>query len=112
MSKYNRIGGEMGPGDDMFRRRLLTDEQNMLSELQQVYDLSFTVDIEPLIHIRQIDPSLTQLLNQSSITVLRIIKFAKRIEEFYRLPQECQIGILKGLLIIHIRHELLTLCPL
>ena len=44
----------------------------------------------------QVDPSLNQLVNQSSITVLRIIKFAKRLEEFVRLPQECQIGILKG----------------
>ena len=62
----------------------------------QVYDLSFTVDLEPLVHIRQLDPSLNQLVNQSSITVLRLIKFAKRLDEFARLPQVCQIGILKG----------------
>jgi len=58
--------------------------------------LSFTVDLEPLVHIRQLDPSLNQLVNQSSITVLRLIKFAKRLDEFARLPQVCQIGILKG----------------
>jgi len=28
--------------------------------------------------------------------VLRLIKFAKRLDEFARLPQVCQIGILKG----------------
>jgi len=61
-----------------------------------VYDLSFTVDLEPLVHIRQLDPSLNQLINQSSITVLRLIKFAKRLDEFARLPQASQIGILKG----------------
>ena len=58
--------------------------------------MSFTVDLEPLVHIRQLDPSLNQLVNQSSITVLRLIKFAKRLDEFARLPQVCQIGILKG----------------
>ena len=52
-----------------------------------MYDLSFTVDLEPLIHIKQLDPSLNQLVNQSSITVLRLIKFAKRLEEFVRLSQ-------------------------
>jgi hypothetical protein len=72
------------------------EESSMLQELMQVYDLSFTIDLEPLIHIKQVDPSLNQLVNQSSVTVLRIIKFAKRLEEFVRLPQECQIGILKG----------------
>ena len=58
----------------------------------QVYDLSFTIDLEPLVHIKQLDPTLNQLVNQSSITVLRLIKFAKRLEEFARLPQLCQIG--------------------
>ncbi len=79
-----------------FVRRLTREESAVLTELEQVYDLSFTVDLEPLVHIKQLDPSLNQLVNQSSITVLRIIKFAKRLEEFVRLPQECQIGILKG----------------
>lgn len=77
--------------------RLLTiEESKMIQELVDFYDLSFTVDLEPLIHIKQIDPSLNQLVNQSSITVLRIIKFSKRLDEFARLSQECQIGILKG----------------
>ena len=82
--------------DHFSMRKLSGDETALLQELTQVYDLSFTVDLEPLIHIKQLDPSLNQLINQSSITVLRIIKFAKRLEEFVRLPQECQIGILKG----------------
>ena len=77
--------------------RLLTiEESEMIQELVDFYDLSFTVDLEPLIHLKQIDPSLNQLVNQSSITVLRIIKFSKRLDEFARLSQECQIGILKG----------------
>ena len=77
--------------------RVLTPvEENLLQELIQVYDLSFTVDLEPLVHIKQLDPSLSQLVNQSSITVLRLIKFAKRLEEFAHLDQQCQIGILKG----------------
>lgn len=83
-------------GDVLSIRKLTTDENHMLTELTQVYDLSFTIDLEPLIHIKQLDPSLNQLVNQSSITVLRLIKFAKRLEDFVRLPQECQIGILKG----------------
>ena len=84
-----------GNVDDI--ERLLTMEENkMIQELVDFYDLSFTVDLEPLIHIKQIDPSLNQLVNQSSITVLRIIKFSKRLDEFARLSQECQIGILKG----------------
>lgn len=84
-----------GTVDDI--ERLLTiEESKMIQELVDFYDLSFTVDLEPLIHIKQIDPSLNQLVNQSSITVLRIIKFSKRLDEFARLSQECQIGILKG----------------
>ena len=82
---------------EMCLQRKLTEAENlMLQEVVQVYDLSFTVDLEPLIHINKLDPSLNQLVNQSSITVLRLIKFAKRLEQFVRLPQECQIGILKG----------------
>lgn len=77
--------------------RILTpDENHLLQELLHVYDLSFTVDLEPLVHIKKLDPSLNQLVNQSSITILRLIKFAKRLEEFVHLPQQCQIGILKG----------------
>lgn len=75
--------------DSQIVRRLTPEESHMLHELNQVYDLSFTVDLEPLIHIRQLDPSLNQLVNQSSITVLRLIKFAKRLDEFVRLSQVC-----------------------
>ena len=82
--------------DEFLVRHLTQDENNMLNDLMQIYHLSFTADLEPLIHLKQIDPSLDQLVNQSSITVLRIIKFAKRLEEFVKLSQECQIGILKG----------------
>jgi len=73
--------------DSQLVRRLTPEESHMLHELNQVYDLSFTVDLEPLVHIRQLDPSLNQLVNQSSITVLRLIKFAKRLDEFVRLSQ-------------------------
>ena len=73
--------------DSQLVRRLTPEESHMLHELNQVYDLSFTVDLEPLVHIRQLDPSINQLVNQSSITVLRLIKFAKRLEEFVRLSQ-------------------------
>lgn len=82
--------------DHFSMRKLTAEETALLEELTQIYDLSFTIDLEPLIHIKQLDPSLNQLINQSSITVLRIIKFAKRLEEFVRLTQDCQIGILKG----------------
>jgi len=75
--------------DSQIVRRLTPEESHMLHELNQVYDLSFTVDLEPLVHIRQLDPSLNQLVNQSSITVLRLIKFAKRLDEFVRLSQVC-----------------------
>jgi len=75
--------------DSQIVRRLTPEESYMLHELNQVYDLSFTVDLEPLVHIRQLDPSLNQLVNQSSITVLRLIKFAKRLDEFVRLSQVC-----------------------
>ncbi len=81
--------------DQNLIRKLTPEETAILTELQQVYELSFIVDLEPLIHINHADPNLNQLVNQSSITVLRIIKFAKRLEEFTKLPQECQIGILK-----------------
>jgi len=73
--------------DSQIVRRLTPEESHMLHELNQVYDLSFTVDLEPLVHIRQLDPSLNQLVNQSSITVLRLIKFAKRLDEFVHLSQ-------------------------
>lgn len=73
--------------DSQIVRRLTPEESHMLHELNQVYDLSFTVDLEPLVHIRQLDPTLNQLVNQSSITVLRLIKFAKRLDEFVRLSQ-------------------------
>ena len=82
--------------DSNGHRQLSVEENHILTELMQIYDLSFTVDLEPIVHIKQLDPTLNQLVNQSSITVLRIIKFAKRLEEFVSLPQECQIGILKG----------------
>ena len=75
--------------DSQIVRRLTPEESHMLHELNQVYDLSFTVDLEPLVHIRQLDPSLNQLVNQSSITVLRLIKFAKRLDEFVHLSQVC-----------------------
>jgi len=75
--------------DAQIVRRLTPEESHMLHELNQVYDLSFTVDLEPLVHIRQLDPSLNQLVNQSSITVLRLIKFAKRLDEFVHLSQVC-----------------------
>jgi len=88
-------GVPTGPSEDQ-RRQLTAEEDALLKDLVQMYDLSFTVDHEPIVHIKQIDPSLNQLVNQSSITVLRIIKFAKRLEEFASLPQECQIGMLKG----------------
>ncbi len=81
--------------DQHFVRSLTQGESKILQELEQVYELSFVVDLEPLVHIKHVDPTLHQLVNQSSITVLRIIKFAKRLEEFTELPQECQIGILK-----------------
>lgn len=77
-------------------RVLTTEEDRQLKELLHVYNLSFTVDLEPLVHINKLDPSLNQLINQSSITILRLIKFAKRLEEFAHLPQSCQIGVLKG----------------
>jgi len=77
--------------DSQIVRRLTPEESHMLHELNQVYDLSFTVDLEPLVHIRQLDPSLNQLVNQSSITVLRLIKFAKRLDEFVRLSQVCYL---------------------
>ena len=83
-------------------RSLNSQENNAILELQQIYDLSFTVDLEPLIHIKQLDPSLNQLVNQSSITVLRLIKFAKRLEAFSALSQHCQIGILKGVWLNHL----------
>ena len=83
-------------------RSLTSAENNAILELQQIYDLSFTVDLEPLIHIKQLDPSLNQLVNQSSITVLRLIKFAKRLEAFSALSQHCQIGILKGVWLNHL----------
>lgn len=77
--------------------RILTPEEDrQLKELLHGYNLSFTVDLEPLVHINKLDPSLNQLINQSSITILRLIKFAKRLEEFVHLPQSCQIGVLKG----------------
>lgn len=98
ISKYMRLNDSTIPShlDTYLLRRLTDDENHAIQELVQVYDLSFTVDLEPLIHIKQLDPSLNQLVNQSSITVLRLIKFAKRLNDFVRLPQECQIGILKG----------------
>lgn len=73
--------------DSQLVRRLTPEESHMLHELNQVYDLSFTVDLEPLVHIRQLNPSLNQIVNQSSITVLRLIKFAKRLDAFVRLSQ-------------------------
>jgi len=79
--------------DSQIVRRLTPEESHMLHELNQVYDLSFTVDLEPLVHIRQLDPTLNQLVNQSSITVLRLIKFAKRLDEFVRLSQVSQHAI-------------------
>lgn len=80
--------------DSQLVRRLTPEESHMIHELNQVYDLSFTVDLEPLVHIRQLDPSLNQLVNQSSITVLRLIKFAKRLEAFVRLSQACRYTLL------------------
>lgn len=82
--------------DSQLVRKLTAEESHMLIDLNQVYDLSFTVDLEPLIHITQLNPSLNQLVNQSSYTVLRLIKFAKRLEDFVKLSQDLQIGILKG----------------
>ncbi len=93
---HSEISSMSSQMDTYLVRRLTTEENHMLQELMQVYDLSFTVDLEPLIHIKHLHPSFNQLVNQSSITVLRLIKFAKRLEEFVRLTQECQIGILKG----------------
>lgn len=79
--------------DSQIVRRLTPEESYMLHELNQVYDLSFTVDLEPLVHIRQLDPSLNQLVNQSSITVLRLIKFAKRLDKFTRLSQVSNVSL-------------------
>lgn len=88
----------MVPGFDTNQFRQLTQEENsMLGDLKEVFELSFCIDLEPVMHIsKNMNPSLNQLINQSSITVLRIIKFSKKIPEFARLSQECQIGLLKG----------------
>ena len=99
------LGISLAPADanrEKVYRSLNAEENNAILELQQIYDLSFTVDLEPLIHIKQLDPSLNQLVNQSSITVLRLIKFAKRLEAFSALSQHCQIGILKGVWLNHL----------
>jgi len=90
----SKVSSVVSSVDSQIVRRLTPEESHMLHELNQVYDLSFTVDLEPLVHIRQLDPSLNQLVNQSSITVLRLIKFAKRLDEFVRLSQVVVIYIL------------------
>ena len=42
------------PMDSYLVRRLTVEESQMLQELMQIYDLSFTVDLEPLVHIKQV----------------------------------------------------------
>ena len=42
------------PIDSYLVRRLTVEESSMLQELMQIYDLSFTVDLEPLVHIKQV----------------------------------------------------------
>ena len=75
-------------------RVMVPEELAMFSELQHQYELTFCHDCEPHTHIE--NPSLNQLVNQSSNTVLLLIKFAKRLEDFIKLPQDCQIRVLKG----------------
>lgn len=68
----------------------------MIIELNQVYELYFTLDLEPVTHILNSSPSLTHLVNQSCLTFLRIIKFTKKLHDFMRLSQDLQVSILKG----------------
>ena len=82
---------------DLAETRTLSEwEDTTLKEIKEMFNISFCIDVEPHIHVKVKDPKLNHLINQSGITVLRIIKFAKQLKEFVRLPQEHQIGILKG----------------
>ena len=77
------------------RRELTPEETMLLTDLQEAFDQAFDVKSE------QGDDghrflTLNQLVNRSSLTVLRLIKFAKKLEDFVRLSQDCQIKILKA----------------
>ena len=42
------------PIDSYLVRRLTEEESGMLQQLMQIYEMSFTNDLEPLVHIKQV----------------------------------------------------------
>ena len=46
------------PIDSYLVRRLTEEESGMLQQLMQIYEMSFTNDLEPLVHIKQVSPQL------------------------------------------------------
>ena len=77
-------------------RQLTPEELSVLNKVASSYETSFMIDIDPPSALNRVNPDLNQLVNQSTVTVLKQIKFAKQIEDFSQLPQDVQIAMLKS----------------
>ncbi|XP_074643728.1 vitamin D3 receptor B-like [Tubulanus polymorphus] len=76
-------------------RKLTNDEYFLITEIANAYEITFTkLDENP-----SENSSLNQLVNASGLIVRRLIKFAKRLEDFLHMSQDCQIWLLKGVVL-------------
>ena len=66
------------PMDSYLVRRLTVEESSMLQELMQIYDLSFTVDLEPLVHIKQVRAQSVMTSRPVLLVVFRLFFFYLR----------------------------------
>ncbi|KAA3677283.1 uncharacterized protein DEA37_0008059 [Paragonimus westermani] len=79
--------------------RLLSHYQwTAVNDLRHAYETNFVQD-DSCSNLKRPDLTLSSLINTSRFLVRRLINFAKTLADFSQLKQDCQISLLKGVVL-------------
>ncbi|KAF8563509.1 hypothetical protein P879_05095 [Paragonimus westermani] len=89
--------GASNPEEDT--GRLLSHYQwTAVNDLRHAYETNFVQD-DSCSNLKRPDLTLSSLINTSRFLVRRLINFAKTLADFSQLKQDCQISLLKGVVL-------------
>ncbi|CAH8608981.1 unnamed protein product [Dicrocoelium dendriticum] len=94
----HRFHSTHNPNDDDMARLLSHYQWTAINDLRNAYETNFVQD-ESCSNLKRPDLTLSSLVNTSRFLVRRLINFAKTLTDFSQLKQDCQISLLKGVVL-------------
>lgn len=94
----HRFHSTQNPNDDDMARLLSHYQWTAINDLRNAYETNFVQD-ESCSNLKRPDLTLSSLINTSRFLVRRLINFAKALTDFSQLKQDCQISLLKGVVL-------------